>query len=694
LNLAIDEFRAYRTAKPDLDLDQHCRRFREFGSSIERSIFRQLETQRFIDDHPELMELFHEPRWPEVGEEVDGFAVLEELGRGAAARVYLCRQGEIGDRQVVLKLTPYKGFEASILGRLNHPNIIPIHSTGAVDERQLHYLCMPYCGRSTLTDLLDHAFREGPPLRDSVILEAANRWAPDGAGQGTAASRTRLGKHAGRTYLGGVVRLGIQIADALDHAHRQCVLHGDLKPSNVLLTREGRPLLLDFNLSQDFSIAAGICGGTLPYMPPEHLRQVAQQQPDEQDGRVFDPKPDIYSFGALMYELLTGSPPVDLPRQLSSPEEIAPFLLKKLQTGVPPIRGRNPLVGKRLQASIQQCLAFDPGARPESMSEVKRALVEETRWMPSLKRQIRARPVASTLILGSLAAAGVCIFAYLLTRPLLHETRFDLGMAYYAAGEFGRAAESFAEAVKADPDFASARFELGRSRIAAGDYDLAISAFDPLARTLKQPLSMAYLGYCFNLKGLHVAAIPWYERAIRRGVESAAIYNNLGASLLAASSTLPTPVRYERAEQCLTQALKLDDNSSTIRLNLVRLELAKALRDPSHQPVAAWPHIQAMLKSAPDDPIVRAHAATWYTALGELESLPAGAAINSLWTSLELERRTARAPLQPGAERRMLPVQLLTSQDGDGGRTDEPVAAPPVGFYFIEPSAVVSSAAS
>ena len=108
-----------------------------------------------------------------------------------------------------------------------------------------------------------------------------------------------------QTYVDGVLKIAIQMAEALEAAHEQGILHGDLKPSNVLLTPEGRPLLLDFNLSQDFVRSPSVCGGTLPYMPPEYLRVLARHSEFKRDSE-FNAAPDIYSFGALLYELLTG----------------------------------------------------------------------------------------------------------------------------------------------------------------------------------------------------------------------------------------------------------------------------------------------------------------------------------------------------------------------------------------------------
>src|SRR4029079_11315471 len=118
------------------------------------------------------------------------------------------------------------------------------------EDSNLNYLCMPFCGRSTLTDLLDVAFRDGCPRNDSCIAVAAMRWMQEG--ELPVEQHRHRWAHAFRrqTYVDGILKIAIQMAAALESAHAQGILHGDLKPSYVLLTPEGRPLLLDFNLSQ------------------------------------------------------------------------------------------------------------------------------------------------------------------------------------------------------------------------------------------------------------------------------------------------------------------------------------------------------------------------------------------------------------------------------------------------------------
>ena len=144
-------------------------------------------------------------------------------------------------------------------------------------------------------------------------------------------------------------------------------------------------MLLDFNLSQDCRAARGVCGGTLPYMPPEYLEIVAGRL-QEMENSGFDPSPDIYSFGALLYELLTGANRVVLPKSINDPVTAAEVLLDRLKDPITPIRSRNGFVSQRLDSLISRCLAPEPGERPPSMAEVKRHLKAESRSFSALTR--------------------------------------------------------------------------------------------------------------------------------------------------------------------------------------------------------------------------------------------------------------------------------------------------------------------
>jgi eukaryotic-like serine/threonine-protein kinase len=620
LNLAIDEFRACRASDGSFDLDNHCGRFRQFGSSVERSIFRQLETQRYIDDHPDLLDLFGEPKWPEIGEAFVDFDVLEELGRGGAARVYLCREPEVGNRKVVVKATPFCDFEASILGRLNHPNIVPIFSTGVAHDLSLQYLCMPYRGRSTLADLIDVAFHFGLPQDASVVPAAAARWLPAGEAAPPSAPRWSTRRLKKSTYVGHILSIGVSLADALNHAHAQGILHGDLKPSNVLLASDGSVLLLDFNLSQDGQAMLAVCGGTLSYMPPERLQHVAVPRSALADPPLLDAKADVYSFGALLYELLAGRTPAELRRDADDPSTAAAALVDQLRCGFEPLRRHNRMVSGRLETLIGRCLAFDPDERPATIAEVRDSLARELQLAPSIGRQVRRRRVLFASLLATSLGAATAAGAYMANRPPRHMVYYKEGMERVRAGQPAAAVEHFTAALAEDPELDKPRFRRAVAYLALDKIDLAMRDFDELAQTQADPASMAYLGYCSNLKQTPRVAIAWYEKALKNGVESAAVYNNLGASYLAVPNGLSNHERYLRAEEYLLKAYALDA-SEIIRLNLIHLSAAKAAADPMHNPIAAWRHAEAVLNAAPEDPVIKSLLGEWYALVASREAL-------------------------------------------------------------------------
>ena len=266
---------------------------------------------------------------PEAGDEIGPYLLRRELGRGAFARVFLAEQADLENRQVVVKLSTRPTREPWLLARVRHAHIVEILSHAEVDDGAFQLICMPFLGGATLTAVLDHrrGIRRSPRARGSLLRDLDAVAAPEYAGVNPARpSRELLGSLTDDMALAWITA---RLAEALDHAFSRDVAHGDVKPSNILLTADGNPMLLDFNLARDGSPHSPHqpledLGGTLAYMAPERLRTIASgarcaefslagdPASLEGDGEAGNPDPhraDLYALGMVLLEALTGSAP-------------------------------------------------------------------------------------------------------------------------------------------------------------------------------------------------------------------------------------------------------------------------------------------------------------------------------------------------------------------------------------------------
>ena len=210
--------------------------------------------------------------FPESGQTTAGFCLLEELGRGSFARVFLAEERQLADRPVALKVSRTGSREPQTLARLQHTHIVPVHSYRTDPATGLHLLCMPFFGRITLERLMaEPGFQKARTGAD--VLAALDGLGTAGGVLAVAARST----FARLPFARAIAWWGARMAEALAHAHERGVLHRDIKPSNVLITADGLPMLLDFNLARDPHAEAdgAAVGGTLAYMAPEHLDALA-----------------------------------------------------------------------------------------------------------------------------------------------------------------------------------------------------------------------------------------------------------------------------------------------------------------------------------------------------------------------------------------------------------------------------------
>jgi serine/threonine protein kinase/predicted Zn-dependent protease len=308
----------------------------------------------------------HACTFPEAGQTIAGFFLVEELGRGSFARVFLARERELADRPVALKVTRRGSREPQTLARLQHTHIVPVHSHRIDRATGLHLLCMPYFGRITLAQVLadvrETGFRSGSGLVESLDRLASLKELPAQSSGRAALER--------RTYDRAIAWWGARLAEALEHAHERGVLHRDIKPSNVLVTSDGMPMLLDFNLARE-PLAEGddadatTPGGTVDYMAPEHLRTLADGYAEGLDHRS-----DIYSLGVVLFEALTGRRPFAAARRGSSLVEALHRAADERGAACPSPRSIDREIPPALDAVVRRCLEPEPADRYRSVGEL------------------------------------------------------------------------------------------------------------------------------------------------------------------------------------------------------------------------------------------------------------------------------------------------------------------------------------
>jgi len=265
-----------------------------------------------------------------IGQTLGHYRILEKVAAGGMGVVYRARDEQL-DRDVAVKVLPSGTLsddtarrhfrkEAMALAKLNHPNIETVYEFGSQDG--IDFLVMEYVPGKTLADRLT-----GGTLPEKEV-----------------------------------VALGLQIAAALEEAHERGIVHRDLKPANIAITAKGRAKILDFGLAKllrpveegttDTLTDSRAAAGTLPYMPPEQLT-----------GEPVDARADIYTIGAVLYEMATD-------RRAFREEQTSRLIDAILHQ--PPVspRALNPRLSTELEAIILKCLDKDPDRRYQSAKEL------------------------------------------------------------------------------------------------------------------------------------------------------------------------------------------------------------------------------------------------------------------------------------------------------------------------------------
>ncbi len=320
------------------------------------------------------------------GTRFGSFEILEPLGAGGMGEVYRARDLRLA-REVAVKVLPEDFLEgeerkerfereARLLAALNHPGIAAIYSFEEIPG--------PLSSSSSTRHLLIMELVEGETLRHRLF-------------SGPLPTRTALD-------------LARQIAEGLATAHQKNVVHRDLKPENVMITSDGRAKVLDFGLAKD--LTAGVSSPeadaptlTRPTEPGTVLGTVGYMSPEQVRGLPADARSDVFSFGAILYEMLTG-------RRAFQKETAAEIMTAILHEQPPKTSGAN--VPAAVEDIVRQCLEKDPARRASSavvLATRLRELLEASASGPSRSRKRKA--IDSVAVLPLVNAGGESEHDYL-----------------------------------------------------------------------------------------------------------------------------------------------------------------------------------------------------------------------------------------------------------------------------------------
>ena len=376
---------------------------------------------------------------PAPGQSFLGFQLVCELGRGAFSRVYLARQGDLANRFVVLKIGSGLFNESQNLAQLLHSHIVPVYSVHRCG--QLQALCMPYLGSTTLADVLRerrsrgivpgyaNVGRDESTRRVTVGVRESPVFLANDRNLGTRGStvgserpespRVRapspLCSMEGGAFVNSILWIASRLAAGLHHAHEHGILHRDLKPANILLTEEGQPMLLDFNLAEDTKRRllpfADAVGGTLSYMAPEHLAAIGGDT-----DACADVRSDVYALGIVLFELLTGRLP--FPAHEGTFVDILIGMIGDRNRTPPSLRHWNKAISPAADAIVRRCLEADPADRYQTAQDLQEDLERHLASLPlrhsrepsireRTRKWVRRHPRLTSTTAITIAAAGL-----------------------------------------------------------------------------------------------------------------------------------------------------------------------------------------------------------------------------------------------------------------------------------------------
>ncbi|MEM8671755.1 MAG: serine/threonine-protein kinase [Planctomycetota bacterium] len=342
------------------------------------------------------------------GDQIGDFRIQRLLGRGSFGAVYLARELTL-DRKVAVKVVLPQGQHATAsegrsLAQLEHPSIVGVYGEAKDSASGCQLLWMQFvdgCDMATLIRQLWAAHPDGQWTEADLVdaCEVQSQTSPGESKPGESKpgeskpgeskpGESKPGESkprpSERKTIEAVCRIGYQLAEALAHAHDSGIVHRDIKPANILMSREGTPLLADFNLAdRQNDLGSDRVGGTLAYMPPEQVALVLGRI------RYIDARrADLYSLGMVLWELAHGRRPYsDAEEVLHSSGSQRLMDLMEIRESGPPERASGPMIG--LEKILRRAMSPNPSDRFPSAHGMATAL----KGLEELQRARRESPV-------------------------------------------------------------------------------------------------------------------------------------------------------------------------------------------------------------------------------------------------------------------------------------------------------------
>lgn len=600
--LSPDEREAY--------LDKVCNGDQVLRAAVESLIKSSDETGNFVDmpAYQAAAEIFSNRVELEAGRMIAHYRILSLLGEGGMGKVYLAEDTKLR-RRVAIKFLPADSIgndqaskrllrEAQAAAMLDHPNICGVYEVGEEDGRR--FIVMPYVEGETL----DVRMKRKPlELTEALALAA-------------------------------------QVADALADAHAQGIIHRDIKPSNIIVSPRGQARVMDFGLAkwsemptapggpksdpeastQALLTTPGTIIGTVPYMSPEQVH-----------GQRLDARTDIFSFGVVLYEMLTGLQPF-------AAESPAGTISAILTREAAPVSEYLKSCPSELQRIVSQCLAKARVARYQSMRDlatdleaVRRACengvtnvvpaserpTESLRIAPTIQSATRTTfrttwrglALAALVVLAAIGTVYALFFRSTRTVPPSDPASVNLvAYDYYIRGKVlngenieknKTAVKLLEQAVNIDPNFAAAWAELARA------YGLKASFYAPAAEQNKvnEDAKVAVeralalnpdLAQGHYVRGLilwtHPNRFP-HEQVIQSYRRAIALNPNLGEAHHSLGVVYFHIGLMDKGEEEIRKALSIDPSDNLARFRLATINVTRG----------KYEEALAMLKSVPPE---------------------------------------------------------------------------------------------